>query len=182
MLAGPESSIFDLPTSLSGSGFRRTVEGTRGDRRRAYLMLRGRSMLKTLTELLVLALWMPSTVMAQPSKVPADQVARTGILRSIPSSIERRQLFGRQGVRPATASATLTTPDAQQPPERSWAGRHPVALGAMIGAAGGALLGASLCWRQVCGDGHGPLLVAFGAGLGAGIGAGVGITISLARR
>jgi len=136
-------------------------------------------MLKTLTGLLVLTLWMPSTVMAQPSKVPAGEVARTGILRSIPSSIE---LFGREGVRPASASAWLTTPDAQQPPRRSWAGRHPVALAAMIGTAGGALLGSSVCWRQVCGDGHGPLLVALGAGLGAGIGGGVGITISLARR
>src|SRR5437867_13142834 len=98
---------------------------------------------------------MPSTVMAQPSKVPADQVARTGILRSIPSSLERRQLFGRAGVRPATASATLTTPDAQQPPARCWAGRHPVALGAMIAAAGAALLVVPGCWRQVSGDGHG---------------------------
>ena len=139
-------------------------------------------MLKTLTGLLVLALWMPSTVMAQPSKLPAGQIVKTVILRSIPSSIEPRQLFGREGVRRATASATPTTADPQQPPRRSWAGRHPAALGAMIGAAGGALLGAVPCWRQVCGDGHGPLVVAFGTGLGAGIGAGVGFTISLARR
>jgi hypothetical protein len=131
--------------------------------------------------LLVLASWMPSaTAMAQPATIPASQVARISIVRAIPSSSERRQLFAREGVRPATASAALTTPDGQ--PGRSWAGRHPVALGAMIGAAGGALLGSSVCWRQVCGDGHGPLLVAFGAGLGAGIGTGVGITISLTKR
>jgi hypothetical protein len=89
-------------------------------------------------------------------------------------------LFGRETRQSATASAT-TTPAAQQPSERSWVGRHPAAFGAMIGVTGGAVLGASVCWRQVCGDGHGPLLVAFGAGLGAGIGAGVGFTISLAR-
>jgi len=139
-------------------------------------------MLKTLTALFVLALWMPSTVMAQSPKVPADQAARNGILRSISSSIERRPVFPRGGVRPATASAIVTTPEAPQPSQRSWAGRHPVALGAMIGAAGGALMGASVCWTQVCGDGHGPLLVGFGAGLGAAIGSGVGFTISLERR
>jgi hypothetical protein len=57
-----------------------------------------------------------------------------------------------------------------------------VAVGAIIGAAGGALVGASVCWKEVCGDGHGPLLTAFGAGLGVGIGSTVGLTISIARR
>src|SRR5207247_8389566 len=99
------------------------------------------------------------------------------ILGPNPPSIERRGFVGLEGVQPATATAAMTSPDSQQPPERSWARRHPVALGAIIGAAGGALWGASQCWKQVCGDNHGPLLVAFGAGLGAGIGAGVGVTI-----
>jgi hypothetical protein len=81
-------------------------------------------------------------------------------------------------VRPAFASAATTAPDSQAP-QRSWAGRHPVALGAIIGAAGGALWGASLCQRQVCGDSQGPLLVAFGAGLGAGIGTGVGVAVAI---
>jgi hypothetical protein len=51
----------------------------------------------------------------------------------------------------------------------------------MIGAAAGALIGAVPCWKEVCGDGHGPLIVALGAGIGAGVGAGVGFTISLAH-
>lgn len=136
-------------------------------------------MVKTITALLGLALAMPSTVMGQPWTVPADQVAKTWIFSTNPASIARRGFVGQEGVRPATADAATTTADSQQPPQRSWAGRHPVALGAIIGAAGGALWGASLCWRQVCGDNHGPLLVAFGAGLGAGIGAGVGVGVSI---
>ena len=139
-------------------------------------------MVKTITALLGLALAMPSTAMGQPPTVPADQVTKTWIFGTTPASSERREFAGREGMRPAIASAVTTSADSQQPPQRSWAGRHPVALGAIIGTAGGALWGASLCWKQVCGDNHGPLLVAFGAGLGAGIGAGVGLTISLATR
>jgi hypothetical protein len=139
-------------------------------------------MVKIITVLLGLALAMPSTVMGQPRMVPGDQVAKNWIFGTNPASIERRGSVGREEVRPATARAATTTPDSQQAPQRSWAGRHPVALGAIIGTAGGALWGASMCWRQVCGDNHGPLLVAFGAGLGAGIGAGVGVTISLVTR
>src|SRR4051812_42377780 len=100
-------------------------------------------MLKALIGLLVLAFWMPSTVMAQPPNAPDNQVARTGILRTIPSSIVRRPLFESAALRPATASAIGTAPDGQQPTRGSWVGRHPVAVGAMIGAAGGALVGAS---------------------------------------
>ena len=136
-------------------------------------------MVKTITALLGLALAMPSTVMGQPRMVPADQVTKTGIFDTNPASIERRGFVGREGARLAIASAATTAPDSHQPPQRSWAGRHPVALGAIIGTAGGALWGASLCRKQVCGDSHGPLLVAFGAGLGAGIGAGVGLAVGM---
>ena len=139
-------------------------------------------MVKTITVLLGLALAMPSTVMGQPRMVPADQVTKTWIFDTNPASIEGRRSVGRIGVQPAT-NAITTTPDVQEPPDRNWAARHPVALGAMIGAVGGGLWGASFCWKQPpCGDNHGPLLVLFGAGLGAGIGAGVGVTISIATR
>ena len=136
-------------------------------------------MVKTITALLGLALAMPSTVMGQSRMVPADQVTKTWIFDTNPASIERRGFVGREVVRPAIASAATATPDSQQAPQRSWAGRHPVALAAIIGTAGGALWGASLCWKQVCGDSQGPLLVAFGAGLGAGIGAGVGVAVAI---
>ena len=149
-----------------------------------HAVLEDTSMVKTITVLLGLALAMPSTVIGQPRMVPADQVTKTWIFDTNPAANQRRGFVGREGVWPATASAAATAPDSKQPPQRSWAGRHPVALGAIIGTAGGALWGASLCWKQVCGDSQGPLLVAFGAGLGAGIGAGVGVAfaISLSTR
>jgi hypothetical protein len=102
------------------------------------------SMVKTITALLGLALAMPSTVMGQPRMVQADQFTKTWIFDTNPASNQRRGFVGREGVWPATASATTTAPDPQQPPQRSWAGRHPVALGAIIGTAGGALWGASI--------------------------------------
>ena len=138
-------------------------------------------MVKTICAVLVFALCTSSTVVAQGPVIPADQSPKTWILRSISSFNDRRGLSGRERLWPAAANVRVATSDAQQPAERSWAGRHPVAMGAMIGAAAGALVGASPCWKEVCGDGHGPLLVAFGAGLGASIGAGVGFTVSLAR-
>lgn len=138
-------------------------------------------MLKTISVLLLSALFMPSAVMAQSPAVPSEQPARTWILRSKPSSREQHPLFGPVRVRLATAHSEQTSSDTQ-PEERSWAGRHPAALGAIIGAVGGALIGAAPCWREVCGDGHGPLLVGAGAAIGAGVGAGVGFTISLTRR
>jgi hypothetical protein len=138
-------------------------------------------LLKTIAGLLVLALGIPSTVMAQTPIVAAARSARTWIVSSKPLSAEHQRFLRRTGMRPTTTSTAPTTQEVQEPPERSWAGRHPVALGAMIGAAGGALVGASPCWREVCGDGHGPLLIAFGAGVGAGIGSAVGLTISIAR-
>ena len=137
-------------------------------------------MLKVITALLSFALVLPSTVMGQSRMVPADQIAKALIRSTNPASIEGRGSVGRNGGQRAAATVVTTTPDAQRPPDRSWPARHPVALGAMIGAVGGGLWGASECWRQVCGDNHGPLLVLFGAGLGAGIGAGVGVTISIA--
>jgi hypothetical protein len=139
-------------------------------------------MIKTIPALLVLALATPSTVMAQAPNVRADHLARTWIAHTSPSSIRQLRFAGRNPLRAVTTRPTIAAADAQQPAARTWVRRHPVVLGALIGTGAGALLGASGCWRQVCGDGHGPLLVAFGAGLGAGIGSGVGLTISIATR
>jgi hypothetical protein len=113
-------------------------------------------------------------------------MARTWILRtklSPPLLAKRRVVTKRRGIGLAAAVPVVTSSDSQLLAQKSWTARHPAALGAMIGAAAGAVVGSSVCWGQPpCGDGHGPLLVAFGAGLGAGIGAGVGFTISLANR
>ena len=135
-------------------------------------------MVKTLAALLGFALAIPSTVMAQSLVIP-DQAAKSWIAGTNSSSIDRRRFVEPQSVRPAIVTPAVTA-TSDQTSNRSWAGRHPVALGVIIGAAAGALWGGSLCWGQPpCGDGHGPLLVAFGAGLGAGIGAGVGVGVAI---
>jgi hypothetical protein len=98
------------------------------------------------------------------------------------SSSELRQSIEREVARLAKASLAATDLQPQQPPQRSWAGRHPVALGAMIGVAGGAIWGAAEC-QTACEGGSltGPIM-ALGAGVGAAIGAGIGAIISLVRR
>jgi len=137
-------------------------------------------MVRTIAALLVFALAIPSAATAQSLLVPPDQIAKSWIADTNPSSIERQRFVEREGIRPAISGTAATTADSPQASDRSWAGRHPVALGAIIGAAAGALWGGSLCWgRPPCGDGHGPLLVAFGAGLGAGIGAGIGVGVAI---
>jgi hypothetical protein len=131
---------------------------------------------------LVLMLLMPATVMAQSATPLADRIATVRFLRPGTSSIDRNTSVTPKPLRPAMAMPAGTTSVTQPASGRSWAGRHPAALGAMIGAAAGALVGAVPCWKEVCGDGHGPLIVALGAGIGAGVGAGVGFAISLAQR
>jgi len=140
-------------------------------------------MVKAMRVSLVLTLWMPRTVAAQPALVQVTGTSTIRLLRSFPPPALDHGAFAPKPMgMPAAARTAQTSSRAQPPQERSWAGRHPAALGAMIGAAAGAILGSSGCWKSPCGDGHGPLLVAFGAGLGAGIGAGVGFSVSLARR
>jgi hypothetical protein len=97
------------------------------------------------------------------------------------SSSELRQSIEREAARLLKTSLAATALRPQQP-GRSWAGRHPVALGVMLGAAAGTIWGAAEC-RNACEGGSltGPTL-ALGAGVGAAIGAGVGGIISLVRR
>lgn len=141
----------------------------------------------TVAALLILAIGTGLPAMAQSFAAPAG-TARTWIVPSKalpPLSAERRVMAKRRrrDISLETAIPVVINSHSQPQPQKSWAARHPAALGTMIGAAAGAVAGSSLCWGQPpCGDGHGPLLVAFGAGLGAGIGAGVGFTISLANR
>ena len=101
---------------------------------------------------------------------------------SSPSSSELRQSIEREATRLAKAKLAATDLQPQQPRQRSWAGRHPAAIGAVIGVAGGAIWGAAEC-RNACEGGSltGPI-TALSAGVGAAIGAGVGAIISLVRR
>jgi hypothetical protein len=67
----------------------------------------------------------------------------------------------------------------QQTTSRTWVARHPVALGMLIGLAGGIAVGASQPYEGK--KNFGPF-IALGAGVGVGIGAGTGALISLAGR
>jgi hypothetical protein len=139
-------------------------------------------MVKMIRASLVLMLLVPSAAMAQSGTPLADRIATITFQPSVRTPLERSPFLKHEARRTAPVGAAQAPAATQPTAERSWAGRHPAALGAMIGAAAGALVGAIPCWKEVCGDGHGPLIVALGAGIGAGVGAGVGFTISLAQR
>lgn len=87
-----------------------------------------------------------------------------------------RQSIERVAIRMARQSPAAVAP---QPSQRSWAWRHPVALGMMFGLGGGIALGSAQHY-----EGQRPFgpIVALGAGVGVGIGAGVGAIVSAVRR
>ena len=81
----------------------------------------------------------------------------------------------------AGASQTAQKPAAR---ERSWAGRHPVFFGALVGTGGGAAVGAasaSCDQNQFCPVGPG-VAIAVVAILGAGIGSITGFFIGASRK
>ena len=137
-------------------------------------------MMKAIAAILVSFLAAPSNVLAQTATVGASRIAIVH-MASTPSSDGLRQSIARESAKLAQDPGT-TSPQTQQPPQRTWAGRHPVALGAMIGVAGGVIWGTAVC-RTACEGGlHTPLWQGFGAGVGAGIGAGIGAIVSAVRR
>ena len=66
-----------------------------------------------------------------------------------------------------------------QPPQRSWASRHPVLMGAMVGAGAGAGISALVC--KLSGDTHGIVSCYVWVPITAGLGGGVGAVIGLMR-
>ena len=139
-------------------------------------------MTKTIAVMLVSVLAAPSSsVLAQ----AVDGGQRTTIVQAMAASASSsalRQSITREAARLAKRELDATAFQQQQPTQRTWAGRHPVALGAMIGAAGGAVWGAAVYSTHTCNDSTttGPMMVV-GAGIGAGIGMGIGAVISVIR-
>jgi hypothetical protein len=86
------------------------------------------------------------------------------------------QSIAREALRMARQSAGA---GATQASERSWAGRHPVALGMLLGLSGGMAVGAAQHYEGK--RAFGPFM-ALGGGIGIGIGAGVGAIVSAATR
>lgn len=137
--------------------------------------------MKAIAAVLVSLLITPSTVLAQ------DSTAGTREGEIVQASARSfgglRQSIAREAAKLAEYPVTNSL-QPQQKPQRTWAGRHPVGLGAMIGAAGGVIWGAAVC-SGTCNGSDGQttqLWMGIGAGLGAGIGAGIGAIVSLARR
>ena len=133
--------------------------------------------MKVIAAVLVSLLITPSTVLAQ------NTTAGPSEGEIVQASAGLRQSIAREAAKLAEHPfANGVQP--QPPPQRTWAGRHPVGLGAMIGAAGGAIWAAAAC-SGTCNGSDGQttqLWVGIGAGVGAAIGAGIGAIVSLVRR
>jgi hypothetical protein len=135
-------------------------------------------MIKAIAVVLVSILAAPSSALAQTATLDVRQTAIVQV--SGQSSGGLRQAIAREAAK-LTDDAGTTGLQPQTPPQRTWAGRHPVALGAIIGAAGGVTWGAVVCSNACEGGLHTPYWIALGAGVGAGIGAGIGAIISRIR-
>jgi hypothetical protein len=137
--------------------------------------------MKAVAAALVPFLIAPSTVLAQDTTAGTRE--REIVHLSARSSGGLRQSIAREAATLAEHPVTNNL-QPQQAPQQSWAGRHPVGLGAIIGAAGGAIWGAAVCSGRCNGsDGQTTQLwMGIGAGVGAGIGAAIGAIVSLARR
>jgi len=136
---------------------------------------------KAIAAVLVSFLITPSTVLAQDTT--AATRAGEGVQASARSSGSLRQSIAREAAKLEEYAAAGSL-QPQQAPQRSWAGRHPVALGAIIGTTGGMIWGAAAC-SGTCNGSDGQttqLWMGIGAGVGAGIGAGIGAIVSLVRR
>jgi hypothetical protein len=136
--------------------------------------------MKVIAAVLVAFLIAPSTVLAQDTAVGSREGEIVQASARLSGGL--RQSIDREAAKLAEHSVTNSL-QPQQKPQRSWAGRHPVGLGAMIGAAGGAIWGAAACSGKCNGsDGQTTQLwMGIGAGVGAAIGAGVGAIVSLIR-
>jgi hypothetical protein len=138
-------------------------------------------MIKATAVVLASILAAPSSALAQAMTVDAGQAAIVQVPVSGQSSGGLRHSILREAAK-LTEQTGATSLQSQPPPQRTWAGRHPVALGAMIGAAGGVTWGAVVCSNACEGGLHTPYWMALGAGVGAGIGAGIGAIVSRIRR
>ena len=138
-------------------------------------------MSNSIAMVLALVLIAPSSVRAQAITGAADRPEESAPFESS-RSFDLRHLE-REAARLSRGEMAAAAAQTPQPSDRSWAGRHPVALGALIGGAAGTIWGASACSSGGCkADSLTGPLMALGAGVGAGIGAGVGAVVSILRR
>ena len=136
---------------------------------------------RSIATVLALLLSAPSSVFAQAITGAADKPQESAPLASSTSFTDLRQSLEREAARLSRSEEAATS--KQQPSDRSWAGRHPVLLGALIGVAAGTAWGAAACSSGGCkADSLTGPLMALGAGVGAGVGAGIGAVVAIVRR
>ena len=78
-----------------------------------------------------------------------------------------------------SATMRVALPVQAQPPQRSWASRHPVLMGALVGAGAGA--GITMLGCKVMDDGQGIVSCYNWVPILAGVGSGVGAVAGLVR-
>jgi hypothetical protein len=129
-------------------------------------VLRGVAMTKVLALVLLGLLAFPQTLLAErtsPAGIRNDVSASTGPLYE--AALQEAARLG--------ATLRVPSPAQAQPPQRSWASRHPVLMGALVGAGAGA--GITMLGCKVMGDDQGivscyvwvPILAGVGSGVGA---------------
>ena len=103
----------------------------------------------------------------------------SGSAQTLPAPGGLRQSIRREAVRLASTDA-VTAPQTQtQPPRRSWAARHPIALGAILGIVTGGAIAQISDGRVTDSDGR-PIFLA-GAVPGLVIGSSIGAVVAFAR-
>jgi hypothetical protein len=103
-------------------------------------------------------------------------IPAVGLAETVPAPVPLRQSIQREAVRLASESTAAGQP---QPPRRSWAARHPIALGAILGIVTGGAIAQISDHRVTDSDGR-PIFLA-GAVPGLVIGSSLGAVVAFAR-
>jgi len=126
--------------------------------------------------LLISVLIAPTTGLAQTAPTKAGLAGRIRL-----PAIQLADGMMREAVnRESTRWAAMPSLSRQQSRDRSWAARHPVLCGALIGLGAGLAVEAAVIPGASGGEPHSAYLPLFG-GMGAGIGSLVGLIVSAAR-
>jgi hypothetical protein len=141
------------------------------------------SRLSAVVAVVGLVIGLPSATPAACQDVSPGETALRLLVETPQDGVLARAV-ARQAGRLATPSLTLSIQSAEPRATRSWIARHPALFGALVGAGGGALAGASL--GHDCGTSESfcsrDAMVGLGAAAGAGAGAVVGVLVGAASK
>jgi hypothetical protein len=118
-------------------------------------------------------------VLAFPQNSVAQRESPAGIQYEVTASTGPLSRAALQEAARWRAMTGGMSPAQVQPPQRSWATRHPVLMGALVGAGAGAGLTTLGC--KVMGDDQGIVSCYIWVPILAGVGSGVGAVVGLRR-